>query len=323
MKKKCFAIGFTAILLVFAILFCGCKKALSADISEDHAGFSEYCEDLHSPADQQIVQDYPEEGEPFDSTEEEPPGVPVLPLGTDDEQERSQEDPPEDTASAAEPPYTYTEPQNDLTPYLAACAKTDLNVRGGAGTSYKVLFTLGIGGSLPYLWREGEWIAVWTGERVGFMHRNYAFVTETTTALERVIRAGLKKLGTPYLWGATRVLDGAGEPNPAFSGKSFDCSSFVQYCFYVGAGIKLGSYTGSQADFTVGKKIYDYASLKRGDFFFTGSGSISHVVIYLGGGKLLQTYSANGGPVSVTDDDRWRAKFLSGRRPDLTVTKHF
>ena len=73
----------------------------------------------------------------------------------------------------------------------------------------------------------------------------------------------------------------------------------------------------------MGRVLYRYADLKRGDFYFTGSGNVSHVVIYLGNGLLLQTYSANGGPVSITTDERWKGKFLSGRRPDLTVVEQF
>ncbi|MBQ7712487.1 MAG: C40 family peptidase [Clostridia bacterium] len=221
-------------------------------------------------------------------------------------------------------PYVYRGPTNDRESYVAACAKANVNVRRGAGTGYGVLFTLGIGDSLPYLWREGEWIAVWTGERVGYLSAGYAYLSETNEGIERTIRTGLKKLGTPYEWGATRRVSGSGILNPFFTGKSFDCSSFVQYCYYEGMGIKLGSYTGSQADCTVGEVITDYDDLKRGDFYFTGTdGTISHVVIYLGGGLLLQTYSANGGPVSVTEEARWKRNFISGRRPDPTVVVQY
>jgi len=220
--------------------------------------------------------------------------------------------------------YQYVAPASDYEHYLAACAAANVNVRRGAGTDYGVLFTLGIGDSLPYLWREGEWIAVWTGERVGYLSAAYAYLSETNLAIERTIRAGLKKLGTPYEWGATRRITGSGVVNPFFTGKSFDCSSFVQYCYYIGMGIKLGNYTGSQADYTVGEKITRYEDLQRGDFYFTGTdGTISHVVIYLGGGKLLQAYSANGGPVSVTADERWKRNFISGRRPDPTVVTQY
>ena len=207
--------------------------------------------------------------------------------------------------------------------YLAACAMTRVNVRSGPTTASDILFTLKAGDSLPYLGKEGEWIMVQTQSGIGYLYGKYAFLAETSAAIESVIRAGLNKIGTPYEWGAPRLLTPSGAVNPYFTGKSFDCSSFVQYCYYVGCGIKLGNYTGSQADYTVGERIHSYSSLRRGDFYFTGTGKISHVVIYLGGGYLLQTYSANGGPVSVTTDERWKAKFISGRRPDLCVVDQF
>ena len=237
---------------------------------------------------------------------------------------REQEEKVETPKPSEEKAFVYTYPSSVYTQYTAAAAKANVNVRKGAGTSYAALTLLAAGRSLPYLWEESGWYAVWTGERVGYLSKRYAYLTKTNQAIERVISAGLEKLGTPYEWGAPRVLGAGGKENPYFTGKSFDCSSFIQYCFYEGCGVKLGDYTGSQADHTVGKTISDYASLMRGDVFFTGTnGKISHVVLYLGGGRLLQCYSSNGGPVSLTSDENWKAKFISGRRVDLTVTDQF
>ena len=219
------------------------------------------------------------------------------------------------------PPFTY--PASDYEHYTAVCAKTGLNVRKGCGTDEPVIGYLGTGRSLPYLETEGGWYRVYTEDGVGYVSAAYSYLSETCSAVERIVEAGLAKLGTPYVWGAPRIIDGDGNVSPYFTGKSFDCSSFVQYCYYVGDGVKLGNYTGSQADYTVGKVITRYGDLRRGDFYFTGSGSISHVVIYMGGGRLLQAYSANGGPVSFTTDDRWRSKFISGRSVDLSVKNQY
>ena len=255
------------------------------------------------------------------NAEDAPPELlaPLPPAGTSPPLSN---EPPEEESPQEEEPLP-AETQNEYAPYIAACAAANVNVREGAGTNAPILFTLKKGASLPFLERKENWFAVKTESGVGYLYGEYAYLAETCLALENMIRAGLQKTGTPYEWGAPRVLTDKGGENPYFSGRSFDCSSFVQYCFYVGCGIKLGNYTGSQADHTVGEKIASYAGLKRGDFYFTGTGRISHVVIYLGGGYLLQTYSANGGPVSVTTDDRWKTKFLSGRRPDLSVTDQY
>ncbi|GEM_PF-2359521 len=234
-------------------------------------------------------------------------------------------DPPEEdpTPISKDPAPLYIEPTSDYEEYTAVCAVANLNLRAGQGTDTAVLGSLATGRSLPYLGREGGWYAVWWKERVAYVSAAYSYLAETCRATERILEAGLQKLGTPYLWGAARILDDKGNLSPYFTGKSFDCSSFLQYCFYVGDGVKLGNYTGSQADYTVGKVITRYTDLRRGDFYFTGDGKISHVVLYMGGGRLLQAYSANGGPVSFTTDDKWKGKFISGRRVDLSVKEQY
>ena len=308
MKKNSFACIFLTFLSVIALFFTGCDRTISRELSDLSEESTLSVEREDSPQ------------EPLASEQEEQESEALL---SSTREERNAEPQEKEELSLAEAPFRYAAPASDLESYTAICAKTSVNVRCGAGTGYRVLRTLRAGDSLPYLWREGEWLAVWTGERVGYLVAAYAFFTETNGAIEKTIRAGLNKLGVPYEWGAPRILNDKGGLNPYFTGKSFDCSSFVQYCYYIGCGIKLGNYTGNQADHTVGEKITRYADLRRGDFYFTGSSTISHVVIYLGGGLLLQTYSANGGPVSVTTEDRWRGKFLSGRRPELTVVEQF
>jgi len=346
MKKTCYLIFILLSILTFCLFFSSCDESISSEISEH---FEDISHDVENSPSEEISQDdsLPSEEDPFLRQVDE--FIPPLPAETihveeDTPEEHLDSDPPStDSSPEALPPasslsdpssespsstsqseiYSYTPPESETSTYLAACATTALHVRKGPSTDYASLFLLRGGDSLPYLWSEGKWHAVWTGSRVGYIHGDYAYLTSTSIAIEEVIRAGLDKLGTPYEWGAPRLLTATGEINPYFTGDSFDCSSFVQYCYYIGAGIKLGNYTGSQADYTVGEKITSYADLRRGDFFFTGSGTISHVVIYLGGGYLLQTYSASGGPVSVTMEDRWRGKFLSGRSPDLTVIDQF
>ena len=330
MKNKKTAPIFIAIILLFSLLISGCDEELLADVSDDHT-------DIHAPL-------LPADESSFPPLSNEPQGgheggLTITPEVPQEDETISGEAPRADEPPINDPPITdapsiadaptsgesgaqeETVAQYDT--YTAACATSNVNVRSGAGTNYPILFTLKRGDSLPYLGKVGGWLKVTTERGVGYISSDYAYLAETSAAIEKVIRAGLSKLGTPYKWGAPRILTGEGAPSPYFTGKSFDCSSFVQYCYYVGCGVKLGNYTGTQADYTVGKKINTYSALRRGDFYFTGTDKISHVVIYLGGGYLLQTYSANGGPVSVTTDERWRGKFISGRRPDLTVIEQF
>ena len=313
MKSRRINLLIITFLLLFSLFLSGCGGEKYADISDD----DEIVSALPPPTDASAftpLSDEPSEGE-VNEDESDPNTTPPLEETTPPTEEPKGE---ERVSSAEE-----TVIRSEYNTYLAACATTNVNVRSGAGTQYNVLFTLKKGLSLPYLERVDSWMKVQVENGVGYLHERYVYLTETTEMIERVIGAGIEKIGVPYLWGAPRILTGEGALNPYFTGKSFDCSSFVQYCYYVGCGIKLGNYTGSQADYTVGKKITSYSALKRGDFFFTGTDKISHVVIYLGGGYLLQTYSANGGPVSVTTDERWKTKFISGRRPDMTVTEQY
>ena len=313
---------FVAIIAILFSLFSfmGCAPEFSAEppalFADDPPFFGETAgipETAEPTGEAPTDEDFTDQTEP---TDEDPPRV-------ENETPREEASPPAAEAPA-ETPFTFSYPESPYALYEAVVATASVNVRKGAGTNYAAFSSLSEGKSLPYLWEEGGWFAVWTGERVGYLSKSYAFLSKTSRAIEKIIEAGLKKLGTPYEWGAPRVLSGDGIENPYFTGKSFDCSSFVQYCFYIGAGVKLGVYTGSQSDFTKGAKIYDYAALSRGDIYFTGAnGKISHVVLYLGGRRLLQCYSANGGPVSLTKDDNWKKKFISGRRVNLTVIEQF
>ena len=291
MKKRNAAFVFLILLLTLLLLGCGVPSAAAPPEA------------------------IPENAAPQPPTEEFFPPVLEEPSGEDLKKEEISDAPTPEIAPQEKP--------DEYAPYIAACASANVNVRSGVGTNHNILFTLKKGDSLPFLEKTGNWLAVQTQSGVGYVYGSYAYLAKTCLALENVIRAGLKKIGTPYEWGAPRVLTDNGVVSPYFTGNSFDCSSFVQYCYYVGCGVKLGNYTGSQADHTVGEIITSYDALERGDFYFTGTGKISHVVIYLGNGLLLQTYSANGGPVSVTSDERWKPKFLSGRRPDLHVIDQY
>ncbi|MBP5404898.1 MAG: C40 family peptidase [Clostridia bacterium] len=308
------------LLLLFLCVFTGCEGAFlrSSLLTETSEEILFQSNESEREAEETLSEEAPippKEDTPIDGEGEAPtnPAEEPSPPFT--------EDPPED--ETAQPDPLYIEPISDYEKYMAVCAAANVNLRAGQGTDTPILGCLGVGRSLPHLERCGEWYAVLWEERIAYVSAAYSYLAETCRATERIIEAGLQKLGAPYVWGAARILNGEGEESPYFTGKSFDCSSFLQYCFYVGDGVKLGNYTGSQADYTRGEIITRYSDLRRGDFYFTGEGKISHVVLYMGGGRLLQAYSANGGPVSFTTDDRWKGKFISGRRVDLSVKEQY
>jgi cell wall-associated NlpC family hydrolase len=90
------------------------------------------------------------------------------------------------------------------------------------------------------------------------------------------LKAALSRQGLPYVWGATG-------PN------SFDCSGLVDWAM-AQAGIRMPRVAADQA--RTGPAV-PVSELAAGDLLFyhtdpTDPGYISHVAIYLGGGKMLQ-----------------------------------
>ena len=97
-----------------------------------------------------------------------------------------------------------------------------------------------------------------------------------------LIAAAEKEVGLPYVWG------GGTYTGP--SGIGFDCSGLVLYAAYQASGgkLRLPHYTGDQ--------IHDgtpvaWADKQPGDLIFytyPGDSEPHHVVIYLGGNKIVQ-----------------------------------
>ncbi|MEF2967536.1 SH3 domain-containing C40 family peptidase [Paenibacillus sp. M1] len=138
--------------------------------------------------------------------------------------------------------------------------------------------------------------------------------------VQKVIQAGLKYLGTPYEFGSNRNTT-----------TTFDCSDFVRQAYKDALGIVLPADSRKQGTWirNNGTAVYDIGSLKAGDlvFFSSYKGSsasayagmnpnterITHVAIYMGDGKILQTYSVKSGGVRVDDfDGAWKYRFLYG-----------
>ncbi|TLS50012.1 NlpC/P60 family protein [Paenibacillus antri] len=145
--------------------------------------------------------------------------------------------------------------------------------------------------------------------------------TKPSASVQKVINAGMKYLGTPYEFGSSRS-----------NTRTFDCSDFVRQAYKDGAGITLTSNSRTQADYvrSIGKTTTDWRDLKPGDimFFMSYEGSdetdyeginksgqrITHNAIYLGDGKILQTYSKDSGGVRIDTigDDHWEYRFIFG-----------
>ena len=172
----------------------------------------------------------------------------------------------------------------------------DVNIRKGAGTSYKVVGAAEKATSYAYLGEEGGYAKV-----------------------EAVIYEGTKLLGTTYIYGATRYHDGKGNKLRGFSVSAFDCSSLMQYIFYLGAdGVLLGVTTRNQV---LQGEAVKKTDLQRGDLMFFTNASrynkvgverIGHVALYLGDNLILHTAS-DYAKIEKISSTRW-SYFIEARR---------
>ena len=90
-----------------------------------------------------------------------------------------------------------------------------------------------------------------------------------------------KFVGNPYVYGGTSLTNGA------------DCSGFVQ-SVYAHFGISISRTSRQQAS-SAGKKV-SLDALQPGDLiFYTSGGSVNHVSMYIGGGKVVHASNRREG----------------------------
>jgi len=102
------------------------------------------------------------------------------------------------------------------------------------------------------------------------------------------IAAAEKEIGLPYVWGGGTYTGPSGEAANGQPG--FDCSGLVMYAAYQASGgkVRLLHYTGDQINET---QPVSWQAKQPGDIiFYTYPGKTvpHHVVIYLGGNRILQ-----------------------------------
>lgn len=85
-----------------------------------------------------------------------------------------------------------------------------------------------------------------------------------------------KYAGYPYMYGGA-------------SPSGWDCSGFVKYVMANEFGVSVGRTSGEQAGAGYGISVSDRSQWQPGDLLIyrSGSGSIGHVGIYLGGGQMI------------------------------------
>lgn len=97
---------------------------------------------------------------------------------------------------------------------------------------------------------------------------------------QQIASYAVQFVGNPYVYGGTSLTNGA------------DCSGFVQSVF-ANFGIGLPRTAASQAS---GGTSVSLDSLQAGDLlFYSSSGSIDHVALYIGGGQIVHAANSASG----------------------------
>lgn len=94
-----------------------------------------------------------------------------------------------------------------------------------------------------------------------------------------IVDYAMQFLGNRYVWGGTSLTNGT------------DCSGFVMR-IYEHFGYYLPRTSRAQAAAT---RSVSSSDVQIGDLFFYGSGSVSHVALYIGGGQIIHASNATDG----------------------------
>lgn len=142
-------------------------------------------------------------------------------------------------------------------------------------------FLLSYQTTLPFLEQDGEWVKAQTPTGVGYLKKEDVEVVSSFASRKKgngqgIVAAGEQFLNLPYLWAGT-------------SSFGYDCSGF-SYSMCKANGYIIPRDAGDQAE--AGKSI-PLSEIEPGDLLFfayeEGKGTIHHVGIYYGDGKLLHS----------------------------------
>lgn len=179
-----------------------------------------------------------------------------------------------------------------------AVANTDgLNVREQPGTDSEIMTQVPKGEEMEYVETVDGWVKLSIDGEDAYVSAEYVTVEEkldtAITMTELLYGEGVSDVrvdlveyakqfvGNPYVWGGTSLTKGA------------DCSGFTLSVFKK-YGVKLSHSSRAQAN--EGTKIKT-SELQPGDLVFYGNskGTINHVAIYIGGGKVIHASSPKTG----------------------------
>lgn len=226
----------------------------------------------------------------------ETPELPENPVAPETPAAPEEPAPEEPAPSEPEPPAKPAAVKDTL----LASTVNGLQIRSGAGTKYVSMGSLDASDMAMPVRKTGNWYEILYKNKTGYVSAAYVTpvgFTMGSRAVENVIDVGKQLLGLPYVFGAQRYHWGNGIRNTNYDGKSYDCSSLMQYIFKIGAGVDLAMTSREQS---VQGTFVAKKDIRRGDLLFftnasrvnkTGMERIGHVALYLGDNVILHTAS--------------------------------
>jgi cell wall-associated NlpC family hydrolase len=184
---------------------------------------------------------------------------------------------------------------NEVATNKAKVTADAVHVRLEANTDSAILSNVFSGDELEVIAELGDWVQVNVDGETGYISAEFvecgiALPDAMTMSEARygegvsdvrvdLVNYALQFVGNPYVWGGTSLTHGA------------DCSGFV-LSIYSKYGISLPHSSRAQANY--GTRV-STSELQPGDLLFYGSGGISHVAIYIGGGQIVHASTETTG----------------------------
>lgn len=191
---------------------------------------------------------------------------------------------------------------------------SNLNVRSGPSTTYSIKTKLTYGQVVKLIDKSNGWYKIQLSNgTTGWVNSTYIKITteditntngnNSNSYRSAVVNLAYSLLGTPYAWGANG-------PN------SFDCSGFTRYVYLHAEGksiprvsyeqAKIGTFI-SRGNYLPGDLLY---------FATTGTGSTSHVGIYVGNNMFIHASGSASNPdkVKLSSLEGYYGRVLLGAR---------
>ena len=179
---------------------------------------------------------------------------------------------------------------------IATVTTQTLNVRAEMNTDCTKLALMPEGEELEVLNQYDGWVEVDLDGDVGYASTDYVEISQqlpkaqTMTELKygqgvsdtrvSLVAYATQFVGNPYVWGGSSLTNGA------------DCSGFTM-AVYAQFGYSLPHSSGAQAG--CGRSV-SFSNLQPGDLiFYRNGGSIGHVAMYIGGGRVVHASNKKDG----------------------------